>query len=138
MTPPNRSGDVDAYLATFEHPMKDDVVRLRDAILASNARVTERIKWKAPSFCVYGDDRVTFRFPPRGGIQLIFHRGVKVKDAAGFRFDDDTGLMEWAAPDRAVVRLADSADVQRKEDRIVALVTRWMDATGGPAGGEPQ
>ncbi len=59
----------------------------------------------------------------------MFHRAVKVKDTAGFAFVDDTGLMEWAAPDRGIGRLADSADAHQKQDRIVALVTRWMDAT---------
>lgn len=110
MTTPlaNQSRDVDAFLATFDQPLKDDIVRLRTAILASNARITERINWKAPSFGIDGDDRVTFRLPPRGGLQLVFHRGVKVKATTGFAFVDDTGLMEWAAPGsshRSVPRL---------------------------------
>lgn len=131
MTAPlaNQSRDVDAFLATLDHAMRDDILGLRAAILASNPRITERIKWKAPSFCIDGDDRVTFRLPPRGGFQLVFHRGVKVRDATGFAFHDTTGLMEWAAADRAIVRLADSADVESRQSQIVTLVNRWMDAT---------
>ncbi|MDQ3655436.1 MAG: DUF1801 domain-containing protein [Chloroflexota bacterium] len=132
-SPSNQSSDVDAFMAALDHPMKDDIVRLRTAILASNPRISERIKWKAPSFCMDGDDRVTFRLPPRGGLQLVFHRGAKVKDTAGFAFTDDTGLMEWAAADRAIVRLADSADVRAKQARIVEIVNQWMEATSAPS-----
>lgn len=127
--PPHASSDVDAYLTTLDHPMKEDIVRLRAAIMSSNPEIAERIKWKAPSFGIDGDDRVTFRLPPRGGLQLVFHRGAKVRDATGFTFDDDTGLMEWAAADRAIIRLADAADAQDKESRIVTLVNRWIEAT---------
>ncbi|MDQ3442444.1 MAG: dihydrofolate reductase family protein [Chloroflexota bacterium] len=109
------------------HPLKDDIVRLRATILASNPHITEQVKWKAPSFCIDGDDRVTFRLPPRGGLQLVLHRGVKVRDATGFTFLDDTGLMEWAA-DRAIIRLADSAHVRARESLVVTLVHQWMDA----------
>lgn len=45
-------------------------------------------------------------------MQLVFHRGVKARDTTGFACDGDTGPMEWAAPDRAIVQLTDSADMQ--------------------------
>lgn len=126
---PNQSIDVDRFLLALEHPWRDEIDGLRLAILASNREIAERVKWKAPSFGYRGDDRVTFRLPPKGGLQLIFHRGAKVKDATGFAFDDDTGLMDWAAPDRAIIRIADSADARAKQAQIVTLVNRWLDAT---------
>ena len=72
-------------------------------------RITEHVKWNAPSFCYAGEDRVTFRLYPEDRAQLVFHRGSRVKDDAdAFAFDDDTGLLRWVANDRAVVALRDA------------------------------
>lgn len=123
---------MDTFFATLEHPLKPSIQSLRAAILDSNAEISEHIKWKAPSFCHAGDDRVTFRLPPKGGLQLIFHRGVKVKDASGFRFEDASGLVVWAAADRGVVTLSDAEDVRAKTAILVGLVNAWMTATVEP------
>ena len=125
----SQTAEVDQFLQSLDHSMKAEIGNLREAILASNARITERIKWKAPSFCYNGDDRVTFRLPPKGGLQLIFHRGVKVKDASGFVFEDGSGLMQWAAADRAIVTLGARDEVLTHRAAIVALVNQWMEST---------
>jgi hypothetical protein len=123
------SADVEQYLAELEHPLKEGVLRLRAAILASDPAITEHVKWNAPSFRYGGEDRVTFRLQPRGRLQLIFHRGAKVRaDTAGFAFDDPSGLMTWLAPDRAVIDFPDLDAVSEREARVVALVGRWMPA----------
>jgi len=117
---------VDEFLADLDHPRADDVRRLRAAIMASDAELTEHVKWKAPSFCSRGVDRVTFRLFPADHLQLVFHRGAKPQDTAGFAFGDDAGLLRWVAPDRAVLTLGDRDDVAAKEAAIVALVNRWV------------
>jgi hypothetical protein len=122
---------VDAYLTQLNHPLKDGLIALRNAILLSNNGISEHIKWNAPSFIYRGDDRATFRLPPKGGIQLILHRGVKVKDTTGFQFADPSGLVVWAAPDRGVLTFADNKALQRHIDAVVDLVMRWMRATTG-------
>jgi hypothetical protein len=119
------NAEVDTYMAALDHPMKAGVERLRAAFLASNEALTEHIKWKAPSFCFAGVDRVTFKLYPPVRIQLIFHRGAKVSTAP-FAFTDDTGLMTFLAPDRAIVTLDTTADVDAHADTLVALVNRWV------------
>lgn len=124
-----RSGQtVDEYLAQFDHPLKPEVVGLRAAILDAHPDLGEHIKWNAPSFVHDGEDRVTFRFPPKGGAQLILHRGAKVKDSAGFAFEDDTGLLRWLAPDRAVISLDDVGSTGGHQEAIVGIVGRWLEA----------
>ena len=117
---------VEEFLDALDHPRVDDVRRLRAAIMASDAELTEHVKWRAPSFCARGVDRVTFRLFPADHLQLVFHRGAKPQETAGFAFGDDTGLLRWADTDRAVLSLGDSADVTAKLDAIVALVERWV------------
>ncbi|AKQ68413.1 hypothetical protein A176_005325 [Myxococcus hansupus] len=125
----NRSDAVERFLRELEHSRKDEVESLRSAILAAHSGISERIKWNAPSFCFKGDDRVTFKLKPRDCVQLIFHRGAKVKSAGGFSFEDRSGLLTWAAEDRAVVTLRDMKDVTAKQAALVQVVVHWMEAT---------
>jgi hypothetical protein len=120
----NRSEEVDLFMSGLDHPRKEGIERLRAAILGSNDRITEHVKWNAPSFCYAGEDRMTFRLFPEDRAQLVFHRGAKVKDDAdAFEFDDDTGLLRWVAKDRAVVALRDAEARQRD---LVGVVNRWV------------
>lgn len=120
---------VDALLARLDHPLNDGVEQLRPAILAAHDGLSEHVKWNAPSYVYEGEDRVTFRLNPAGGIQLVFHRGAKKRDdTATFTFDDPTGLIEWAARDRGVVTFTDLEDVREKTPAVVSLVFRWLEA----------
>jgi hypothetical protein len=73
-----------------------------------------------------GADKLTFNVRPKAPLLLIFHRGAKARDDKGFAFADETGLMDWKAPDRAVVTIASEADWNARGDAIVALARRWM------------
>jgi hypothetical protein len=121
--------DVDRFLAELDHPLKAGVERLRAAILASNGAITEHVKWNAPSFRFDSVDRVTFRLRPGDRLQLVLHRGAKVRDDAGdFRFDDDSGLLDWVATDRAVITFRDLDDVAARQAAVVDVVNRWVAA----------
>lgn len=125
----NRSAAVDQFLLAHEHPLKTEIEAVRAIILASDDRISEQIKWNAPSFGINGEDRVTFKLYPPKSIQLVFHCGVKSKDSSGFHFDDTSGLLKWVAADRALVTLRDMQDVTSNTDALSGLVRRWMEAT---------
>lgn len=110
----------DAYMAALEHPRKPEVEALR-AMLRAIAP-DETVKWNAPSYA----DRVTMRLHPGARVELVLHRGAKPVDATGFAFDDPTGRITWAAPDRGVIALAGPADL---DDALADLVRRWLGAT---------
>ena len=124
-----RAGNVDAFMAELQHPLKPGIEQLRSAILSSNDQITEHVKWNAPSFCYAGVDRATFRLQPGDRLQLVLHRGAKTRDdTADFRFEDASGLLEWLAPDRAIVTFTDLADVDARQAAVVDLVNRWVTA----------
>jgi uncharacterized protein YdhG (YjbR/CyaY superfamily) len=50
-----KSKEVDAWLARYENPMKDVVLRMREIILATDSRIEECIKWQAPTFTFRGN-----------------------------------------------------------------------------------
>ena len=103
------------------------VETLRAAIVAADPAITEHVKWNAPSFVHDGTDRVTMRLHPKGGVQLIFHRGAKVRDdTADFSFDDPSGLLKWATPDRGILAIDSPADATANAPAITDLVRRWV------------
>jgi len=111
----------------LEHPLKAEIQQLRLAILSSNPGISETVKWNAPNFRYADQDRATFRLQPGNRLQLILHRGAKKRsDSADFTFSDDTGLLTWLAPDRAVITFADREAVAKGQGPVVALVNRWV------------
>ncbi|MFF3671821.1 DUF1801 domain-containing protein [Microtetraspora malaysiensis] len=124
-----KSGEVDRFITALEHPLKAGIEQLRSAILASNADISEHVKWNAPSFRYEDEDRVTFRLRPIDRLQLVFHRGAKVRpDSAEFTFEDPSGLMTWLAPDRGVVGFSDLETIRSQEAAVVSLVNQWIRA----------
>lgn len=126
MDPRNRTLEVDAFLDGIEHPLKTEVQQLRLAILAAEPAITETIKWNAPNFRYEDEDRVTFQLQPRDSVQLIFHRGVRVRDDRDeFQFDDPTGLMAWRGSDRGILTLP-AEEATTRQGAVTELVRRWV------------
>ncbi len=124
-----KAPSVEVWLAAQTPEIRGAVARLRAVALNAADGVTEHIKWNGPSFCIDGDDRITVGLAPKGGVRAILHRGVKVKDATGFAFPDDSGLIQWAAPDRGVVAFADEAAVVAGAEAFADICRRWLEAT---------
>ncbi len=103
---------------------------IREIILGIDDSITEHIKWNAPSFCHGGDDRVTFNLHKGGQILLIFHRGAKPKfpKPSGHLITDGSGLLEWPANDRAVIRFDSLDDVVEKRSALTTIVRSWIEA----------
>ena len=131
--PPKRTGpeQVADFFAELDHPLKDAMLQLRDVILSADDSITEQIKWKAPSFCYNGDDRVTFNIRP-DKVLLIFHRGAKVKEShgSGRLIDDPSGMLKWITNDRAAAEFATFDQVSDNEADLRDVVRRWINAAG--------
>jgi hypothetical protein len=117
---------VDAFLATLVHARKADIERVRAIIRTADPRLSEQVKWNAPSFGYDGEDRITFRLQPGDRVELIFHRGAK-PNACAVDFTDPSGLLRMVAADRGVVVLDD--DIEAKQAALAKLVQAWMQAT---------
>jgi hypothetical protein len=124
----NRTEVVDQFLKNLSHPLKEKIEQIRAAILDSNEEIEESIKWNAPNFRYKGQDRVTFNLRPQDSIQLIFHRGAKVRDSSAFTFEDKTGLLQWASKDRAVVTLHEK-DIESRRADLIQVASDWLRST---------
>lgn len=114
------------FLNNLEHPLKNEIEEVRKIILSVNDNITEHIKWNAPSFCFNNEDRVTFNLQGKGFIRLILHMGAKVKNKKKKLPEDTTGLLEWVADDRAIIKLTDMMDVELKKERLIQAIDLWI------------
>ncbi|MDQ0060064.1 DUF1801 domain-containing protein [Paenibacillus harenae] len=134
MAASKRSGEelVDEFMDTLEHPLKDAIVVVRRLILKVNKNITEHIKWNAPSFCINNEDRITFNLQGKGFFRLVFHTGAKAKQNTDIKplIEDPTGLLEWVAADRAIIKLMNLNDDELKKDDLVKVVAKWVEVTG--------
>lgn len=128
---PSGTEQVEEFIQTTKHPLKKAVEEIRAVILGADKEITEHIKWNAPSFCFDGDDRITFNLSKNDRILLIFHRGAKVKDSKSKEplFEDATGMLEWLAHDRAVVKIQTVEEVAGKKAALKKVVKQWLAAT---------
>ncbi|MEU5726938.1 DUF1801 domain-containing protein [Micromonospora sp. NPDC047738] len=118
----HRPADVDRFLAELDHPLKAEVVALRAIITGVDVRITEQIKWKAPSFS-RGDYIATFNLRDRKRVHLVFHNPHLATI--------DSPLLEGTWPDRRMAYFADLADVEAKRaelERVVAEIIRRNEA----------
>jgi hypothetical protein len=114
----NRTEDVDAYMATLDHPLKAEVQVLREMIKGVDPRITEQVKWNAPSFS-YKGYMATFNLRATQHVHLVWHNGVALEDPAG--------LLEGSYPDRRMTYFVSMADVEAKGPAFEALVRQWVE-----------
>ena len=126
---PSGSQQVAEFMNHLEHPLKPEIEAVRNIILSTHSQLKEHIKWNAPSFYYQDEDRVTFNLRGNDFLLLIFHCGAKVKERVGNEplIADTTGLLEWAAADRATLKLRNMEDVVAKKERLVEIIRKWLE-----------
>jgi hypothetical protein len=110
---------VDEFMAKLDYPFKAEVETLREIIKAVDPRITEEIKWNAPSFS-YKDYIATFNFHDKQQIRLIVHNPA----IASIKSD----ILEGDYPDRRIVYFAGMDDVVAKKAAIEYVVSELIKA----------
>ena len=117
----NDTNAVDEYLSKLEHPLKAEIEAVRNIIKKADSKISERVKWNAPSF-FYNVDLVTFNPRNESRVHLVFHdiAIIKVKSA----------LLEGDYKDRRMTYFADMKDVKAKQpelERIMKELVKLVD-----------
>jgi hypothetical protein len=110
--------DVDAWFATYDNPQKPLVQAVREVILGVDERVTETIKWQAPTFMFRGNI-ASFYPKSKQHVSLLFHTGAQLPDP--------TGLLEGTGDTSRVAKFADADDLAAKRPALEDLVRAWID-----------
>jgi hypothetical protein len=119
--------DVEAFLASLDHPLKPEILAVREIILGADPSITEGIKWNAPSFRT-SEYFATFHLRAKEGVQVILHLGAKARDTSisGGAVADPESLLEWLGKDRASVKLRDLKDIDAKRSAFADILRRWI------------
>lgn len=120
------ASEVDEFMRRLDHPLKAGLEALRSIILGASPRISEGIKWNSPSFRV--DDWFATINIRKGAILVILHLGAKVKDNStdGLSISDPSGLLEWLAKERAVVKFVDMKAIESGRAAFVKIVRQWI------------
>jgi hypothetical protein len=112
-----RNPQVDEWFAAYDSPQRELVLAVRDAVLDADERVTEAIKWQAPTF-IYRGNIASFYPKTRTHASLMFHRGAEL--------DDPDGLLEGEGDVSRVARFLDADDLDAKRPALQALIRQWI------------
>lgn len=108
---------VDDYLKELDHPMKEEIMRVREIILATDDRITEDIKWKSPTF-IYKGNIASYFMNAKKFVSLMFHKGALI--------DDTTGLLEGDGKEARVARFDDMKDIEKKKKKLEKVIKAWI------------
>lgn len=113
-----KNPDVDDWLAEYEHPAKDAMLRVRDIIL-DDQRMTETIKWKSPTF-MYEGNMASFNPRTKSHVSLMFHTGASIPG--------DHPRLEGGGDTARYMKFDDLADVESARADLEAIVDAWCDS----------
>ena len=118
----NTDAKVDAWLASYDNPMKPVVAAVREAVLAADERIGECIKWQAPTF-TYKGNMASFFPKSKSHAALMFHKGASIPGS----FPDLTG----DGKEGRMMRFESLADLDRQRAELTAVVRAWCDLVDG-------
>ncbi len=124
----NLNLEVSEFLSALNLPLDKEIHYLRSLILSSKLNLTENIKWNGPNYCFEGEDRITMRVQSPKIVQLIFHRGAKVKEQPSNKLiSKDFGLLDWKSNDRAVASFKNLEAILTVESNLRLIIKEWID-----------
>ncbi len=105
-------------MARYDNPMKPVVQAVREVILKADKRITETIKWQAPTF-VYKGNLASFFPKSKAHASLMFHTGASIKG--------DFPSLEGGKDTSRFMKFAYLAEVKAWSAELKRLVKAWCD-----------
>ena len=120
------SQTVHELLEASDHPLLADIQKVRKIVKGIDKRIEEGVKWKAPSYRL-GEDFATVHMRETGDVCFILHTGAKKRaKPLKMKLDDPSGLVEWLAPDRCLVRLRSGKAMTSNRKAFEAILRQWI------------
>lgn len=108
---------VTAYMQVLEHPLKAEIEALRSIIKETDVRISERIKWKAPSYYCK-EDFLTFNHRMQDKVHLIFHNDAIPKVSSA--------ILEGDYKDRRMVYFKDMNEIFAKKSEFQRIIAELL------------
>jgi len=109
--------EVDAWMAAYDNPMKEVVQRIRHIILATDDRITECIKWQAPTF-VYEGNLASFYPKSMNHATLMFHEGGSIPG--------DFPHLQGQGTQARAMKMVSIAEAEERRDELAAIIQAWI------------
>ena len=113
----NTNPEVDEYLKSKEHPLNDEINRVRMIILETDDRIEETIKWSSPTF-MYKGNIASFFMNAQQFVSLMFHQGAAI--------EVDNNLLEGDGKEARVARFNNMEDIEAKKSDLEAIIKAWI------------
>jgi hypothetical protein len=112
----NRTADVNDFMQQLDHPLKAEIELVR-AIIKTNRKIAERIKWNAPSF-FYIDDLATIHVKARQHVHLIFHHPAIVKIKSKY--------LEGDYKDRRMMYFSNAKEIRSRKQQLARIMNELV------------
>jgi hypothetical protein len=112
----NRTADVNDFMQQLDHPLKAEIELVR-AIIKTNRKIAERIKWNAPSF-FYIDDLATIHVKARQHVHLIFHHPAIVKIKSKY--------LEGDYKDRRMMYFSNAKEIRSRKQELARIMNELV------------
>jgi len=121
------SEEVEAFLASLDHPFKHEILALRQIILGADPSIAEGIKWNTLSFRT-SEYFATLHLRGKDAVRVILHLGAKTRDTSisGIAIADPEALLEWLAKDRASATFHDLKDIDARGPAFANVIRQWI------------
>ncbi len=112
------SPEVNAWFERYDNPMKPVVLRIREIVLEADPRITETVKWQAPTF-TYKGNLASFYPKSRQHASLLFHLGAKIPG--------EHPRLEGTGDTSRVMKIRSLDEVEAARTELAAIVKAWCD-----------
>ena len=120
---------VEEFLGSLDEHKRSQIQALREAILTTNPKLSEHIKWNAPSYVMNDEDRITFNtMNKQNVVKLVLHMGATRKEdkKADPIMEDENKLIEWNSNIRGTITFENIDDVQAKLPIVAQITKAWL------------
>ena len=107
------------YMRQLNHPLQAEMEAVRTIIKSANSKISERIKWAAPSYYFGKSDLITFNHRAQDRIHLVFHHPAIVLIPSE--------LLEGAYKDRRMAYFYSMEDVEAKRGELTRIVNALVE-----------
>ena len=119
------AADASEFMRQLDHPLKRDIGKVRDALLAVAPSIQTEVKWNSLSFRTT-EFFATVHLRSTDHVQVVFHCGAKARRAPFLFPADPAGLARRLAPDRCLVTLGSGRELAGRLPALQEFTRRWI------------
>ena len=110
------------FMRSLVHPLKKEIEEVRAIISGADSRISERIKWNAPSY-YFKEDIVTFNPRNQERVHLVFHH----KDIVKIKSD----LLQGDYKDRRMMYFSGMEEVDANRSELTRIMKEHIQMLEG-------